>query len=330
MTVLRPIGHEERLSVVDHLDELRRRLFVCAGVLIVAFGICFWQNGTLLTILNRALPSQASLSGGLPSEPRQAVNERKAFQALERGALDLEHGLAGAHGVPKRAITGAATIATAAADAARALPRHTSVNEKPVTLGPGESFTTTVMVALYFALLISLPLILYQLYAFIIPALHPSERGAAIPVMLAAPVLFAIGVVFTYYEVLPPAIHFLQGYNTNHFQVLIQASTYYKFESLLMLGIGLAFQVPLVLLGLQKLGIITSKTLTVNWRYAIVLIAVIAAALPGVDPVTMFFETLPLVVLYLGSIVALKIADRRSAKRAAREAAELDRHFDAS
>ena len=136
-------------------------------------------------------------------------------------------------------------------------------------------------------------MILYQLYAFVIPALNPKEKRVAIPVMFVAPLLFIAGAAFTYFMVLPPAVHFLQGYNSDQFQILVQAKTYYKFEMMIMLGIGLAFQVPLVLLALQRIGVISAKTLTGNWRYAVVLIAVIVAALPGVDPVTMFFETLP-------------------------------------
>ncbi len=88
--------------------------------------------------------------------------------------------------------------------------------------------------------------------------------------------------------------------------MLVQAKSYYKFEIMLMMGIGLAFQVPLFALGLQRVGAISASTLTLNWRYAMVLIAVIVAALPGVDPVTMTMETLPLVALYLLSIVLLK------------------------
>src|SRR5206468_9497564 len=92
---------------------------------------------------------------------------------------------------------------------------------------------------------------------------------------------------------------------------------YYTFEIFTMLGIGLAFQLPLGLLALQRIGAINARTLTKNWRYATVLIAVIAAAMPGADPVTTGLEMLPLVVLYLASIVLLKIADRRAAARAA-------------
>ena len=84
----------------------------------------------------------------------------------------------------------------------------------PITIGVGEPFTTTLTVAAYFALLFALPVLMYEAYAFVIPALNPQERRVAIPVMLVAPLLFIIGVVFTYFIVLPPAISFLQGYNS--------------------------------------------------------------------------------------------------------------------
>jgi sec-independent protein translocase protein TatC len=163
--------------------------------------------------------------------------------------------------------------------------------------------------------------LLYQLYAFIIPALSGEERRVATPTMLAAPLLFLTGAVFTYFAVLPPAVHFLQGYNSSEFQVVVGAQSYYKFEIMLMMGIGLAFEVPLFALGLQRVGAISASTLTLNWRYALVLIAVIVAALPGVDPVTMTMETLPLVALYVLSIVLLRWVEYRNSRRARAEAA---------
>ena len=95
-----------------------------------------------------------------------------------------------------------------------------------------------------------------------------------------------------------------------------------------MLGIGLAFQIPIGLLALQRLGAINASTLTRNWRYATVIIAVIAAAMPGADPVSTGLEMLPLVILYLLSIVLLKIADRRAAARAAAELSSIDDGLD--
>jgi sec-independent protein translocase protein TatC len=331
MKALRPIGHEDRLSIVDHLDELRVRLFVCAAVMLAAFCVCFWQNQPLIHVLNRALPSEefAAQHSELAGQPKQAASEHHAFQQIENGASAAVRALQGANNLPAGLRQGLQSIATGAAEAVRATPKNASTKEKPLVIGLGESFTTTLVVVGYFSLLISLPLILYQLYAFIIPALSKHERRVAVPVMLAAPALFIVGVLFTYYEILPPAVHFLQGYNSSEFQIIPQASSFYKFEIFLMLGIGLAFQVPLLLLGLQKAGAINSNTLTGNWRYAVVLIAVIAAALPGVDPVTMLFETLPLVLLYLASILMLKIVDHRNAKREAAEAAALAQQFDA-
>ena len=99
--------------------------------------------------------------------------------------------------------------------------------------------------------------------------------------MGAAPVLFLTGVVFAYLMVLPPAVHFLQGYNSEKFDMLVQAKAYYSFQILTMLAVGLAFQLPLGLLALQRIGVINASTLTRNWRYATVIIAVIAAAMPG-------------------------------------------------
>ena len=317
MARLRPIGHEDRLSVVDHLDELRTRLFICFGALFVAFLLCFWQNHPLIDALNQALPSTHSVSqrDSLASQQNQSVRLHHAFRMIETSATELQQALTHTHAVPPTAVQGAAGIAAGAKLAVSSLPKVAPAKVLPITIGVGESFTTTLLVVGYFALLFSLPVILYQIYAFVLPALNPSEKRVAIPAMIAAPILFIAGAAFTYFMVLPPAVHFLQGYNSQDFDILVQAKTYYKFEMLMMIGIGLAFQVPLALLALQRAGAITASTLTVNWRYAVVIIAVIAAALPGVDPVTMFFETLPLLVLYLASIVMLTLVERRAAKR---------------
>jgi sec-independent protein translocase protein TatC len=315
-TALRPIGHEDRLSIVDHLDELRTRLIICGVALVVAFGFCFWQNQRLLDALNRALPDTPATSqnhiSGLTGD---SVNERKGL--LKAAAADKQLAASTANPALKQSYLQAAAGLT---EAAQALPASTG-KRLPITIGVGEPFTTTLTVAAYFALLITLPVLLYQVYAFVIPALNPEEKRVALPVMLAAPALFLAGAAFAYFFVLPPAVHFLQGYNSQNFDILVQAKTYYKFQIFTMLGVGLAFQLPLALLALHRLGVINGSTLTQHWRYATVIMAVIAAAMPGADPVSTAFEMLPLVVLYLASIVMLKIADRRAAARAATESA---------
>jgi sec-independent protein translocase protein TatC len=316
--VLRPIGHDDRLSIVDHLDELRSRLVVCLVALLVAFGVCFWQNHALLSLLNRALPQNSSVTTqqGLGSVPSQSALQRTAD--LQQAAVDRAQ--AATPGISPELQRSELRAAAAFEQLARHLPNNAPVKERPITIGVGEPFTTTLTVAAYFALLFSLPILIYEGYAFVIPALNPSERRSALPLMATAPALFLGGVVFAYVIILPPAVHFLQGYNHQEFDVLVQARAYYSFEILTMLMIGLAFQLPLGLLALQQIGMINSRTLTRNWRYATVIIAVIAAAMPGADPVTTGLETLPLVILFLASIVMLKIADRRAAARAAAEA----------
>ncbi len=317
--VLRPIGHEDRLSIVDHLDELRTRLIISAIALAVAFGVCFWQNQALLNVLNRALPATPATSANhISGLTGDSVNERRGLELMAKSAAQLA--ASGKQSAADRAYF--AQLSAGASEAALALPKETA-KRLPITIGVGEPFTTTLTVCAYFALLFALPVLLYQAYAFVIPALNSQERRVAVPVMLVAPILFIGGVLFAYFIVLPPAVHFLQGYNSGNFDILVQAKTYYSFQILTMLGIGLAFQLPLGLLALQRIGAINASTLTRNWRYATVIIAVIAAAMPGADPVTTGLETLPLIVLFLASIVLLKIADRRAAARAAAELSQM-------
>jgi sec-independent protein translocase protein TatC len=319
--VLRPIGHEDRLSIVDHLDELRGRLMICAFALAVTFAVCFWQNHALLKVLNRALPANNTTQNHINGVVNDAVSAAKHFSLL---GSDLRLAAQSGNPAQRQALMAAAAQAEAAA---KALPQE-APKKLPITIGVGEPFTTTLTVSAYFALLFALPVILWQAYAFVIPALNPNEKRIAVPAMVTAPLLFLMGVAFAYAVVLPPAVHFLQGYNSGNFDILVQAKTYYTFEILTMLGIGVAFQLPLGLLALQRLGTINASTLTRNWRYATVIIAVIAAAMPGADPVTTGLEMLPLVLLFLLSIVLLKIADRRAAARAAAELSAMDDGLD--
>ena len=316
---LRPIGHEDRLSVVDHLDELRSRLMVCLAVLIVAFGFCFWQNHRLLNLLNKPLPAvSTNTSNKLNGITDDSVSTGKYLERAGKSLTQIAQSSATAPS-ERSALASAAKDITAAG---KSLPQKPEKN-LPITTGVGEPFTVSLTVAFYAALLISLPFLLYELYAFVIPALSPDEQRVAKPIMWVAPLLFVGGVVFTYMIVLPAAINFLQGYNQSQFDSFVQAKPLYTFEVMTMAAIGLTFEMPLFLLGLRAAGVIDGSTLTRHWRYAVVVIAVVAAAMPGADPVTTGLETAPLVILFLVSIVLLKLADRRDARRAA---AELQRH----
>ncbi len=302
-SAIRTIGHEDRLSLVDHLDELRTRLIVSGVVLAVAFGFCLWQNHTLLHIINAPLKKQ--------TQKQVAKGEGTVGQAVlaQQGVLKVARDTRAALAVLSRPGSGLSPQARAqmvplmaalSADV-KNIPRNPQ-GDNPVTLGVGEPFTTTLMVSLIFALVISLPVILYELYGFVVPALTPVERKAARPLLLAVPFLFVCGVLFGYYVVLPAAVRFFVNFNAGEFNVLVQASQYYRFSATILLAMGLVFQVPVVIVGATRLGLVTPKQLRHNRRYAIVACAAIAAFLPG-DAITLVLETLPLYILYEASIL---------------------------
>ena len=132
--------------------------------------------------------------------------------------------------------------------------------DKPVTLGIGEPFTTTVTVSLIFALILSLPVLLLQAYGFLMPAFDPSRRRRMLPVTVAIPVLFAVGVAFGYEVVLPAALHFFQNFNSSEFNVLVQASQYYKFAATTLLAMGLLFQIPVAVIAVTRAGVVAQRT----------------------------------------------------------------------
>jgi sec-independent protein translocase protein TatC len=321
-TAIRPIGHEERLSLVDHLDELRTRLIISAVALAIAFGVCLWQNHALLRIINEPLTSQTKkqVQKGQGTVGQAVI----AQQAVLRVSRDTQAALAvlakPGSGLSHETRTQLEPLIGALkADVAK-IPR-TPQGDQPVTLGVGEPFTTTITVALYFALIVSLPVILFELYGFILPALRPEERRAVMPLLAAVPFLFAGGVVFGYFVVLPAAVRFFVNFNAGEFNVLVQASQFYRFAATVLLSMGLVFQVPVVILGATRAGLVTVEQLRHNRRYAIVACAVIAAFLPG-DLITLALETVPLYLLYEASILVATFVGRRSAR--ASEAAHTE------
>jgi sec-independent protein translocase protein TatC len=183
-------------------------------------------------------------------------------------------------------------------------------DREPITFGVAEPFTTTLTVSAYAAVLLALPVLLYQAYAFTLPALRPGERRAVLPFMLGAPMLFAAGVVFSYLVVLPAATDFLLNFNAEDFNVEIRARDYYSFVALSSIAVGVLFQIPIGILAVTRLGIFTPQQIAANRRYAILAIAVLAMLLPGTDPVTMIISMAPLLVLFEGSLLLARALDR--------------------
>jgi sec-independent protein translocase protein TatC len=319
-SAIRVIGHEDRLSLVDHLDELRTRLLVSLAALAVVFGVCMWQNGPLLSVINRPLDRQTQKAIREGRGPLgQIARTQEGVLALAHQQLVTLQALGASHsGLSPAARQGIQSQEAALKAAIARLPRTTS-GSKPVTLGVGEPFTATVTVAFYFAILAALPLILFQLYAFVLPAFSPSERRVALPAMLMIPALFMGGVAFGYFIVLPAAVHFLQNFNSGSFSILIQARDYYRFAAITLGLLGLVFQVPVAILAASRAGLVTSRQLRKNRRYAVVLAAVVAAIAPG-DVVTMLLVMVPILVLYELSILLAAVLERRLTDHGAGEA----------
>src|SRR3954452_20557861 len=237
MARLRTARFDERLTLVEHLDELRTRIIVSLAVLVVAIGLCFWQNHLLLDLMNNPLPA----------------------------------------------------------------------GKQPITLSPTEPFLTTFKISAYAGIIIALPILLYQVYAFLLPALSPVEKRVIVPFLVLVPILFIGGVVFGYFVVLPAAIKFLLNFNSDQFHIQVRASEYYSFVTLTLLAMGIVFQVPMGILAATRLGITTPAKLRKNRRYAYLILAVIAMLLPGTDPVTMLIELAPLLLLFEFSLILARI-----------------------
>ena len=325
-TALRPIGHEDRLSLVDHLSELRKRLIVSIVTLVAAFSFCFWQNHAILDIVTKPVRDTQNLQNPSTSSKdplEQAARfQREQGQALRALAPALSSAaktfgsLGGARNLTAGQRAGLATssqeLATASrqvAQAAQAIPRNTQRNL--VTLGVTEPFTATITIAFYASLLLAMPMLLFQAYAFVLPAFSPGERRVALPLMLMVPVLFIAGAAFGYFVVLERAVQFLQNFNDDSFDILLQAKDYFKFAVLFVAGIGLLFQIPVGVLAITRLGILTPRQLAKNRGYVILGIAVVAAvATPTPDPFTMTLAMAPLVVLFELSILLARWIDR--------------------
>jgi sec-independent protein translocase protein TatC len=325
-TALRPIGHEDRLSLVDHLSELRKRLIISIVTLVAAFSFCFWQNDALLDIVTKPVRDTQNLDSPkrttkdpLEQAARFQKQQGEALRALApalSGAATTFGELGSAENLTPAQRTAIATssrqLAAASrqvAQAAAALPRDTQRNL--VTLGVTEPFTSTITIAFYCALLLAMPMLLYQAYAFVLPAFSPSERRVALPLMLMVPVLFIAGVAFGYFVVLERAVQFLQNFNDDSFDILLQAKEYFRFAVLFVGGIGLLFQIPVGVLAVTRLGIFTPKQLAHNRGYVILAISILAAvATPTPDPVTMTLAMAPLIILFELSILLARWIDR--------------------
>jgi sec-independent protein translocase protein TatC len=314
------VHHEDRLSIVDHLSELRARLIISLAALAVAFAFCIWQNHALLHIINKPLSTQTQKqirAGSGPLGATYTVQQSSRTVATQLQALTtaLERPGSGISPATRAALAGVSP------QLHKAIARLSKAPEgnKPVTLGIGEPFTTTVGISLIFAFILALPVILFELYGFLLPAFSPKQQRIASSLTMSIPLLFIAGVLFGYFVVLPAAVRFFQNFNSGEFNVLVQASQYYHFAAVTLLAMGLVFQIPVAILAATRAEIVTPTQLRQSRRYALLACGAVAAFLPG-DAVTLLLETVPLYVLFEASVVLASIFEGREARRSRAEA----------
>ena len=174
--------------------------------------------------------------------------------------------------------------------------------QKPVTFSPIEPFATSIMVSLWAGLLLALPVVFWQIWAFLAPAFEEHRQRSMALLVAFASVLGLGGVAFGYFVILTPAIHFLTNYDSSYYNIQIRARDYYRFVSFVLLGVAVAFEVPVFVLALVRLRILSAAQLRHTWRAGIFVMTVIGVILPGVDPVSTLLSVIPLVGLYILSI----------------------------
>jgi sec-independent protein translocase protein TatC len=182
---------------------------------------------------------------------------------------------------------------------------------KPVTFGVAEPFLTSMWVSIWAGVLLSLPILVWQFWAFFAPALQDNYQRNITLLVGFVTVLMVAGIGFGYFVCLPAAVHFLTNYDSKHYTILIRAKDYYSFCMQVLVAVGLVFEVPAIVLGLVQLRILKAAQLRKHWRPGLAAMAVLAVALPGVDPVTTTLEMIPLMALYLLSIALATIVERR-------------------
>ena len=316
-TAVRPIGHEDRLSLVEHLDELRTRLIVCVATLVVAFAICAWQNKRAAG-LHRQAAGDADRAAHRGGEGPAAAGSTPRTRARGRRCESNVVLLAGAWATTRAsspalravALQQAATTRRrcAPAEGAAAEPagdaRRSASRSRRRSRSPRTSRCCS-----------RCRFILYQLYAFILPAFSPQRAPRGLPLMAMVPVLFIAGVAFGYVVVLPAATKFLQNFNADQFNVLVQAQRLLQVRRRARWSrSGWCSSSRSGSSPRRGSGSSASRSSGPARRYAIVATAVLAMILPGDRPGLDAVEFAILYALYELSLVMATFTSRRSAR----------------
>jgi len=340
-TLLRPrqISNSEeeelggQMSFLDHLDELRRRLMRSVLFVFLAMMVCWFFSDRIYSFL--AVPVERALAEAQRRQvPIAGLTGNEAIQGL----TSLKENDLGRYVFPEETKLGTSVISPGASVTARvakdsqgqlglftdeplyagntvipkgvrlpvdfqSLPKASSgINDKLIVTTALEPFSLYIKVSLYAAICLSVPFLLFQIWGFVSPGLYPHERGYVTPFIALSSVSFVLGAMFAYYVIFPPAAKYLLGLGSD-FRLLLKADDYFDFIILVMLGMGLVFQMPAITYVLARIGLVTAKFLVRIWKTAAIVILIAAALLsPTSDIPNMMLFAAPMLVLYCISI----------------------------
>lgn len=338
-----------QMSFLEHLDELRRRIVNSLIVLTIAFSACFYFSDELYNFI--AIPIRQALS----EANRRALPVDKGLTGNEKvlPIANLQEGETGRYVFDKATTLGVTVVSSGTSVSAKVekdaegniglftaepiftsnaiIPKgirlpvdftgksqtdasDASGDERLIVTTATEPFTLYVTVSLYAAIAFSVPFLLLQVWGFISPALYKHERSYVTPFILLSTISFVLGAAFAYKILFPPAVRYLLNLGKD-FQLMLRATDYFEFITLIMLAMGLIFQMPAITYVLARIGIISAGLLVRSWKIAIVVILIVAAVVsPTGDIPNMMLFASPMMALYVLSIFIAWIFGRKRQK----------------
>ncbi len=335
----------KQMSFLEHLDEFRRRLVNSVIIVVIAFILCWFVSDKIYNFLS--VPIRHALS---EANRREVPIDGKTGNEKVLPINTLAEGVTGRYVFDKATTLGIGVVSSGTSVLARVekdatgkiglftdepiftnnavIPKgirlpvdfegkdlnEASADERLIVTTAQEGFTLYVTVSLYAAIALSIPLLLFQIWGFISPALYRHERAYVTPFIALSTISFVIGAAFAYYILFPPAVKYLLGLSSE-FQLMLRATDYFDFITLIMLAMGIIFQMPAITYVLSRIGLVSAALLIRSWKIALIVILIVAAVVSptGDIPNLMLFAT-PMMFLYVISIFIAWFFGRRRKK----------------